>query len=29
MTSAINDPARFHVGTLIYSRAGLVTLFAW
>ena len=25
----IHDPSRFRVGTLIYSRAGLVTLFAW
>ena len=24
-----HDPSRFRVGTLIYSRAGLVTLFAW
>lgn len=25
----IYDPSRFRVGTLIYSRAGLITLFAW
>ena len=27
--SAVHDTSRFRVGTLIYSRAGLVTLVAW
>ena len=26
--SVVHDPSRFRVGTLVYSRAGLVTLFA-
>ena len=25
----INNESRFRVGTLVYSRTGLVTLFAW
>ncbi len=25
----IHDESRFRVGTLVYSRAGLITLFAW